>query len=202
MSANNAQKLPFAQSISRFAEKKVADAIHILGKALPCHVTAVAGQIVTVAFDITDPVFTLPSITIPINTSVYDWLPIQIGDKGFTAPSDVYLGGVSGLGGGVAGLTLQGNLTALVFTPVSNASWAPPGGDPNMRVIQGPDGVLAQTMDGEASVKIIDGSVVITAAGLTWTFGATGLVLSNGVIAETHIHADAQGGVVGPPENP
>lgn len=176
--ADNAQKTPIARSLNLFAERKALDAIQVLGKALPCHVTAVQGQIVTVAFDVDAP-FTLPSVTMPIATSVYDWLPVQVGDKGYTAPADAYLGGISGLGGGVASLTQPANLSALVFTPVSNAAWAVPGGDPNMRVVQGPDGVRIQDTTGAVLATFSK------TAGISMSFGGHTLVINaTGVIID------------------
>lgn len=158
--ADNVQKTPFAPSLNRFAQEKILDAVQQLGKALPCHVTAVDGQIVTVAFDVNG-AWTLPTVTMPIATSIYDWLPIQVGDKGYTAPADVYMGGVSGLGGGTADLTRRGNLATLVFTPVSNSSWTT--ADVNRRVVQGPEGVLAQDMGGKSFTLITPTGITITA---------------------------------------
>lgn len=175
--ASNAQKTPFVRGINEFAEKKVLDAIQLLGRALPCHVTAVTGQIVTVAFDISDPSFTLPSVSMPISTSAYDWLPVQIGDKGYTAPADAYMGGVSGLGGGVASLATPANLSALIFTPVSNSNWSVPNA--NQRVVQGPDGALIRDQQNRASINL-------TPAAITCTIGDTTFVLtSSGITATT-----------------
>lgn len=157
--ASNARKSPLGLSLNQFAQKKIADAIAQLGGELPCRVIAVAGQIVTVSFEIDSAPFTLPQVSMPIATSVYDWIPVQVGDRGLTSTSDVYLGGVSGLGGGVADLSRPGNLGALMFVPVANAGWLPPaqtGGnaDPNVRVVQGPAGVLIQDQAGTVTVRV------------------------------------------------
>lgn len=177
---DNAQKTPLARSINRFAEEKILDAMQILGKALPCSVVAVAGQIVTVNFDLDAQPFTFPNVRMPIATWVYDWIPVQIGDKGVTIPSDVYLGGVSGLGGGVANLTQQANLSSLVFLPVGNAAWRPPGTAPNgpinsnVRVVQGPEGVLIRDMQGKCTIAVSftggrNGGITITTNNLPIT---------------------------------
>jgi hypothetical protein len=101
------------------------------------------------------------------------WLPIRVGDQGVTMTADVYLGGISGLGGGAAGLSRPGNLTALIFQPVANAAWLPPGGDPNMRVIQGPDGVQIQDLAG----KVI--GTFSKSNGITLSFGGNSIVINS-----------------------
>ena len=158
--AHDGLKNPLAESLNLIAQQRAADAIQALGQALPCHVVAVAGQIVTVAFDTVTPGQTLPQVKMPILTSPYDWLPVQVGDKGVTVPSDVYLGGVSGLGGGTATLAPVGNLSALVFAPVANAAWSTTY--QNYRVVQGPDGVVLQTLDGAVVLKLDATGVTIT----------------------------------------
>ena len=192
--ADNAQKTPLGLALNQFAQRKILDAIRTLGRALPCRVVAVSGQIVTVAFEIQSPTFTLPTVAMPIATSVYDWLPVQEGDQGYTAPADAYLGGVSGLGGGVAALTLPGNLSALVFVPVSNAAWEPPGGDPDMRVVQGPDGVLIQDLSGAvlASFSKTDG-ISMSFGGHTLEINATGVII-DGKVFLLHKHSEVATG--------
>ena len=153
------QKIPFARSQNRFAERKILDAWQQLGKALPCSVLAVAGSIVTVNFEIQN--LPLPTVTCPMAGSEYIRLPIQGGCKGIVLPADVYLGGVSGLGGGTASVGIIGNLSALVFLPIANANWSATD-DPNSVVIYGPDGVILRTMDKT-------GSLAINANGATFT---------------------------------
>jgi hypothetical protein len=155
--ADNARKTHLALTLDHTAKVRSSDAIKILGKNLPCKVTAVNGQIVTVSFLLNAPPYTLDEVTMPIHTSVYDWHPVQIGDQGEAITGDAYLGGVSGLGGGVANLSQRANLSTLWFVPISNTSWQPPGGDPNKRVIQGPTGARMQDMAGK-TVIVVDGS--------------------------------------------
>src|ERR1700740_3746370 len=118
--AENYGKLWLQKTSNQLAITRAQQAIRRLGRALPCRVVAVSGSIVTVAFEVNAAPWTLPNITIPKAESNWVRMPTQVGDKGYTAPADAYLGGISGLGGGVATLTQPGNLTALVFTPVSN----------------------------------------------------------------------------------
>lgn len=149
---SNARKTPLGLSLNQFASRKIADAIAQLGGELPCRVVAVAGQIVTVSFELNAAPFTLPQVSMPIATWIYDWIPVQIGDHGMTVASDVYLGGISGIGGGVADRSRPGNLTSLLFVPVANSAWMPPATDPLVRVVQGPDGVMIRDLANNASI--------------------------------------------------
>lgn len=208
--SNNSQKTPLARSLNAFAEKKASDAIAVLGKALPCSIVAVAGQIVTVSFEIANLPFTLPQVTMPIATWLYDWIPVRKGDQGLSVPSAAYLGGISGLGGGVANLTQRANLATLVFVPVSNKAWAPPGADPLKRVVQGPTGVLLQDLDGKViasfdgsrgvRISFGDGIFEMTNGGIAITFGPASILMNNtgtsidGKLFLPHMHTDVQTG--------
>jgi hypothetical protein len=156
-----AQKIPLAPSLNTIATKQAHDEIWRQGKALPCSVASVNGSIVTVKFELTGP-FTLPLVTMPVLGCEYIRYPIQIGDKGVTFPADIYLGGVTGLGGGTADMTVpQANLSNLVFVPVGNKNWAAPD-DPNAVCIYGPDGVRLRDTGSTVVVVIHGGSVAIT----------------------------------------
>jgi hypothetical protein len=159
MNTGNYSKTPLGSSFSRIANEVAATTMQQLGRALPCSVVHVAGQIVTVKFEISSE-FTIPQVTIPIAGAEYVRFPTQIGDKGFVIPADAYLGGVSGLGGGVAGLTQQMNLTALVFLPIGNKSFF--AVNPNAVVIYGPDGVVLQDTGAAAVMTLIPTSITFT----------------------------------------
>jgi hypothetical protein len=203
--ANNAQKTPLVNSLNRFAEQKAADAIQVLGRALPCSVTAVNGAIVTVKFEVNS-LFTLPNVTIPQAGSAWAREPTQVGDLGFVVPGDAYLGGVSGLGGGTAGLTQQANLSALVFQPVTNKTWV--AVDPNAYTLIGPNGVVLRDVDSHSvftltpsavSITSANGTITLSASGHTLTVGPVGVAI-DGTTFETHTHSNAGGqGVSGPP---
>jgi hypothetical protein len=168
--AENYAKLWVQKSANQLAINRAQQAILNLGRALPCRVVKVSGAIVTVAFEVNAAPFTLPNITIPKAESNWIRMPTQVGDFGMTMPADAYLGGVSGLGGGVATLTRPGNLSALQFVPVSNSE-SPPI-DQNAAQVQGPNGAIIQTTTGTAS------SVVTNQEGTTITFGAVSLVVN------------------------
>ena len=124
--SSNALKTPFAKSLAEWGTGVTADGIQQLGKALPCSVVEVVSSgIVTVSFEIAGSPYTLPNVTIPIFGSTYIRYPIHVGDLGVAFAADARLGGVSGLGGGVAGLVTPGNLTALMFAWCGSSKWTP-----------------------------------------------------------------------------
>jgi hypothetical protein len=168
--AENYAKLWVQKSANQLAINRAQQAILNLGRALPCRVVAVSGAIVTVAFEVNAAPFNLPQITIPKAESNWIRMPTQVGDFGMTMPSDAYLGGVSGLGGGVATLSRPGNLSALVFVPVSNKN-SPPI-DQNAAQVQGPNGAIIRATSGTPS------SVVTNTSGTTVTYGSNTVVVN------------------------
>ena len=117
------QRLNFAKSMNNFAEVKIAEAMELVGKVLPATVVRQSGKMITVSFSLTNIPFTLPQVTIPLFGPQYVRYPMQPGDRGIVIPADTYIGGMSGLGGGVADLTQPTNLSALVYLPISNTEW-------------------------------------------------------------------------------
>ena len=180
--ASNALKTPVAIGLELTAQRKVQDAIALLGKALPATVIAVAGSIVTVQFNIQTTLFTLPNVTIAKAESQWIRTPTQVGDQGMVIPSDVYLGGVTGLGGGTADLTQPANLSALVWVPVGNTGWSA-APDVNAPFINGPDGVILQDTAGVCVVKISHAGVFTVAINgvVVFTVNAGGIV-DNGTL--------------------
>lgn len=174
MSANNAQKTPVLRSLNRVAQQRAIDAIQLTGKALPCSVVSRDGAIVTVKFEI-DSIFTLPNVRMPIAGSQYIQVPIQSGCKGVAFPADARIGGMSGLGSGTATLAQIANLSALVFFPIGNSSWAAPD-DPDKLTLWGPDGAILRgpsktgprvevTADGVSLIMNDSVQILMTAAG-------------------------------------
>jgi hypothetical protein len=200
--ADNYLKLPLQSALNKLAVSTARKAIESEGSALPCRVVAVSGSIVTVAFEVNSSRLTLPQVTIPKAESNWIRTPTQIGDFGFTVPADVYLGGVSGLGGGIASMTKPGNLSALVFVPISNK--ASPPIDQNAAQVQGPNGAIIQTTTGTTSSAVINQSgatftygsntltinssgITMVGGGKTVTLNSSGLTI-DGILFETHHH--------------
>lgn len=148
--ADNSLKTPFGQALNRLSQLRATDVAKLLGQGLPASVVSVSGSIVTVKFEITGP-FTLPHVTMPVGSSEYVRLPLQPGDRGVALPASAYLGGVSGLGGGVADLTQRANLSNLVFFPIGNKSFSTVDGQ--SLVLYGPSGV---TLEDKAKTAVID----------------------------------------------
>jgi hypothetical protein len=221
--SGNSQKTPLARSLEQFANRKVHSALNLLGRSLPCSVASVISSgTVSVNFELTNVGFTLPKITVPVMAFEYVRYPIQVGCKGMVISADAYLGGVSGLGGGTADLTVRPNLANLAFVPLGNTAWSA-ADDPNAVVIYGPDGAIIRTaardsiltvgtgvITIQAASIVFDGPVTfnnsVTGAGNTINFGSStieaGAITSNGVdVGSTHTHSEVQpgSGNTGPP---
>lgn len=169
--SNIDQKIPFSLSINNFAARKVASALQLTGKALPCYVVSVSGSIVTVAFDVIVKNITLPQVTVPMFGGEYIRYPTQPGDKGFVIPADTSLRNVSGLGTGTPDLSDPGNLTALVFMPVGNKNWF--SVNSNYLVMYGQTGV-------EITTKNQDCKLTLTSSGITIDLNGGTLNVNNG----------------------
>lgn len=173
---SNAQKKPFAQSLNAFASKRILEHQENQGLALPCSVISVSGQIVTVNFEVSTSL-TVPTITCPIIGAEYIRMPTQVGDKGFCIAADARLGGISGLGSGLAPLVNPGNLGALVFVPIGNKDWSTV--DPNAVTIYGPNGVVLR----DSQSKTV---MTLTPSGLTLVYGGSTITVdSNGVAIDS-----------------
>jgi hypothetical protein len=186
MSATNAQKTPLARSLESFANRKVMGQLARLGMALPAQVTAVEGSIVTVSFLLASTApYTLSNVTMPIDGPEWARAPTQIGDLGVCRPASVYIGGVSGLGGGVADLSQRAPLATLTFFPIGNANWSP-SDNPNAWVLYGPDGVILRTQDKTVGMTIAKTGFQMTGLptssvgllpGSLWNSGGTVMVI-------------------------
>lgn len=166
--ADNSQKTPLVRSLNLFAELKVNDAIQVAGKALPCSVVSVAGSIVTVSFQVQGATpYTLPNVTVPMFGPEYVRYPTQVGDAGVVFPVDASIAAISGLGNGLPGLSLQANLSSLVFMPTASRSWSATD-DPDAIVLYGPNGGVLRTADKASSVTTsVTGTVVKVPVGRT-----------------------------------
>lgn len=157
----NAQKTPFQRTINRLVEARTTDILALLSKSLPASVVSIgaSGTIVTCKFEVqTD--FTLPQVTVPVFGPEYIRYPLQAGCKGVLIAASAVLGGVSGLGSGLANLTTPPNLAGLLFVPIGNSNFSNTD-DPNFTVIYGPDGTIIRTADKTASIKVSSSGVEI-----------------------------------------
>lgn len=188
--ADNSRKTPLAATLPAAVRRQIGDVLQLTGYALPCYVKAVAGAIVTVAFDIvTDR--TLPDVTIPILESRYVRLPIQVNDTGVVVPADAYLGGVSGMGGGTASLLQPGNLSALAFLPIGNKNW--PEVDSNATNITGPNGAVIKADTGSANFTLTPDGISMSAGGHTVVINSSGVTI-DGKVFLGHEHSGVTSG--------
>lgn len=194
---SNAQKVPLTRALSAFATRKARDEIARRGRSLPGTVIDVAGPIVTVNFDVSGA--TLPNVTMPLFGPEYVRYPIKAGDRGAAFPVDVYLGGVSGLGSGLADTSLRGNLSTLVWFPVGNKGWSDV--DPDAVTIYGPNGVVMRDQDSQTVSTLTPNGLVVNAkTSITLAVGSHSIVIdSSGVKIDgkpflPHEHSGVQTG--------
>lgn len=181
---DNALKTPFGKRINELATERAQNEILLSGRALPCTVVSGNGRFVVVNFEVQSQ-FTLPQMQVPVASAEYFRAPIGPGCRGFVTSADYYLGGMSGLGGGVATLAAQGNLSNLVFVPIGNTGW--PDVPAGFAVVYGPEGVILRTSDDAVSITIgPDGKIDMVAPGGVWMNGVR--------VDETHKHSDVQAG--------
>lgn len=134
----------------------------------------------------------------PVATSEYARVPLQVGDKGFAIAADAYLGGNSGLGGGTADLTRRGNLTPLVFCPIGNTAWF--SVDLNAFVIYGQNGVVLEdkgkhcifTLTPSAVTIAVPSGAAVTVVG---DLHVTGEIVAKSSGANIHLSTHTHGGI-------
>lgn len=178
----NAQKTPFVDSVNRLIDEKLRSMQNLLGKSWPASVTEVdpSGTIVKIKFEIETDKFTFPPVQCAVGGFEYIRYPIQVGCFGFTVPADIYLGGVTGLGGGVADLTPVANLGALVFVPLGNKN-NDPTDDPQALVAYGPNGVILRDSEKRCIFTLTPNGIQITLDGVPlMTFSSDGIALTFG----------------------
>lgn len=183
------QKIPLSRTLSTFAQRKALDEIAKLGLALPGTVAAVSGAIITANFEVKG--LTLPQVQMPLAGPEYIRFPIQVGDKGLAIPASVYLGGVSGLGGGTATAVQRGNLATLFWMPISNTDWASVGS--NVVTIYGPSGVTIRDTSAASIINLTPTEISMSCGGHTILINSAGVAI-DGKLFLTHMHTLVQSG--------
>lgn len=183
----NEQKTPLVRTLPLLARRKAVAEIQKRGQALPGHVVAVSGALVTINFDVSGA--TLDQVQMPLAGSEYVRLPIKVGDKGYAATASLSLAGVSGLGIGVPSFdTVGGNLSALCWVPLGNKNWTAVAA--GYLVMYGPNGVIIQdvaTASPTTFVKVTTGEIQLTAGGHTIAISSAGVVI-DGIVFAAHTH--------------
>ena len=198
--ADNARVTPLVKSLVGFTGRQIDTAAQILGKSLPCVVEEVLqnGKFVTVSFQVVTDGQSIPNATMPIATSRYIRFPVAVGDIGVAIAADARLSGITGLGAGVADLSVPANLAALLFIPLSTRSF--PAQPPNRVLLVSPDGALIQNDAGTAIMSLTSTAIILSVAGHTLTIDASGIKL-DGIAFATHVHGGVRSGGddTGPP---
>ena len=180
--SNIAQRKHFGTLLNDGSQRQALDAIHKLGKALPCSVVSVVGAIVTVKFEVSSG-FTLPHVTMPLAGAEYIRYPIKAGDKGVCIPMDCVIGNMSGLGENApSDLSTPANLSALVFVPISNTAWS--AVDPNALTLYAPNGVMIRDTANNSHVIVTPtGVTIIGKDSVSISSGGSSIsMLTNGTI--------------------
>lgn len=190
--SGNQQKTPLAQNLNRWGRQVSESAIQKLGKALPATIAKVIGNMITANYEITG-TLKPPQVTMAPLMSRYLRYPLQNGDPGMTLPGDAFMGGMTGLGGGVADPTQRGNLATSTWHPVSNTDW--PAVDPKQTTITGgPNGLLLRSDEsGAATVLLTNTEISAACAGHTVVINGTGVII-DGKIFLLHEHINVQVG--------
>jgi len=218
---NFSQKIPLAVSLANFTEQAVQEGLSGLGQVYPCTVKSVGidgngNTVVTVNFEVnpvssTGTKITLPEVTMPIAESRYVRLPVKVGDQGIAVAASVRIGGITGLGTGLAPLAPASNLGALVFLPVSNTAWDTVATD--AVVISAPNGAIIRTDDGKAVITVADDKITVAYQSVNFvidgskvtingnlqvngTINSSGDITAGSVTMQTHTHnvVNVQGG--------
>lgn len=179
---SDVQKQPLSRTFSNFATQQALNELQKVGLRLPGHVVSVDGAIVTVAFDVEG--ITLPQVTMAAQMSKYMRAPIQAGDLGYATTADAYLGGVTGLGGGTADSTQRGNLSMLVWVPVSNKGWAIP--DPTASVMTSANGDFVVSVGNTGITMSYNGTTLLQ-------INTSGQVIINSRVFLDHLHNNTAG---------
>jgi len=173
--SNEAQKQPLAQSLNSMARRNAEDATQHIGYSLPCEIKEVHHDenMVTVKFNVTSG-WEIPDVKIPIGMCEYVRVPYQVGDKGYcnsmdTRPND-------------ANLVQVGNLTGLVFVPISSKEWSE--ADKDRLTLYGNGAVdIKGTSGGTVTITVKDGDVEITGnVKITGNLKVIGNIESTGTI--------------------
>jgi hypothetical protein len=190
------QKTPFAVSLSNVFNTKLDQYQEGFGWQLPCVVKAVNGSIVTVAFQVdTGGTFTFPEVTCPIAQSTYVRLPVQVGDFGMCISANARLGGVTGLGQGLAPLGLPFNLGALVYVPIGNLNWSEV--DPNAVNINAPNGVVLRDTNNATTVTLVPSGVTVVRGSTKVIIDDNGITMYGNLTVHGHISGDSGFSITG-----
>lgn len=133
--SDNALKIPLQQALRTFTSARANDFAQNMAKSLPVSISQLENDFVHVMFQPINGIFSLPVVKMAQSFSAYAREPTQTKEQGNAVPSDFYLGGVTGFGGGNANFFPRGNLTTLSYQPVNRTVF--PSRDYNQYTLAG-----------------------------------------------------------------
>jgi len=176
MMLNNVQNTPISRTLPELISQQIGNATQQIPQSLPVSVVSVQGAFVTVKFEVQSTI-TFPLIKVPQAISRYARPPTQVGDRGFVVSSDIYLGGVTGLGGGVANYgRKEANLSTLVFFPLSNTAF--PSVDSNAYNITAPNGAVIKDDSGHSVITLTPSSITLACGSNSIVISSSGISLT------------------------
>jgi len=189
---DQSRRQPLQRQINEAAVARAAEKLSAKSLGLPCKITAVNDQTVTVQITVRG--LTFPPLPVPIAEPLYSRAPYQVGDRGVVVSIDAGLEEASGASTILPLLNGTGNLGALFFLPISNDKWAA-NPDQTMYLLQGLNGFLIRSLDGAVYIRgdkrtaLTLGwgtnSITINAAGISMTGVAGGIQLTSGGVNVT-----------------
>jgi hypothetical protein len=197
-------KTPLARSLPEAIGKGANDALQLAGKCLPCSVVArVSPAVVRVKIELDTAPFTLPQMEVAIFGVEFVRIPLPNGTPGLLIPADAYTGHLTGLGGGVPGLTQPANLGAVQFLPLASTAWS--ASDPQTLRLYGVNRLIAADSDGGDAVMDLSATEAKLSFGANYLKVTSAGVFINGTFtingqpytAHTHFVAAAPGNSAG-----
>ena len=155
MGADNALVTPLVYHGEQAITSRTQDKQQQTPQQIPATIVSTSGGLATVKAEMHGN-FTIPQTQYPI-AGYSEWFrpPVVNGDKGWLVSADYYLGGQSGLGGGVANFRGRANLTNMVWQPISEKSFSSNNTWDNQAfLIAGPNGAKIMDAAGNAIVQV------------------------------------------------
>lgn len=177
---DNYVKNPIVFNMSALLDRTTRE--HQAGQpqTMPVQITKMDKSFVYAGFQAQNGIYTTPAMRMSQAYSKYAREPTQVGDFGYAVPADLYMGGVDNYGDGTANYRSRGNLSTLVFHPVSTEKF-PDNVDYNQYTLTGgPNGVMIRSADTYTTIEIKpDGSIKITDKKGHYVWMKTGYVCVN-----------------------
>ncbi len=183
------QKTPFAVTMTHYIQNKIDTNQEFFGWQLPCRVTKVEGSIVTINFEVAqNEGFNFPEVQCAIAQSTYVRLPVQVGDLGICLSANARLGGINGLGNGLAPLATPLNLEGLIYVPIGNLNWS--AVDPDAVNINAPNGVVIRDTNNACTITLVPSGVTVVRGATQMVINDAGVTITGNLLVHGSITGD------------